>query len=352
MQALSCAFLLSAAGFMAVIGVYSNEEWALAARKWTKTAAPYAVTAARTVNDMALQPAGAWLSRQRQAAMDWAFAAGDNETPTPAKAAVAVNPKPKVPPLKPAINEHTKRIVQSAEAPADDEETLPPAIDPHPPSAAEYARVEQRLRSSISKELFDNFKLFLYVSKAESGPWAQRMYAFDKAENGKLSLLYSWPVSTGREQHEVNSRGVKMYTNTPPGYYQLDGGRMHKHYLSMQWQHPMPYTMFFKWEKDGMPTGLAIHAASGDTDVARLGNRASAGCVRLAPRNAQILFNLVRGNYRGVTPLFAYDEKTATIHNDGLLMHDAEGKPIFAKGYQVLVFIENYGGENVVAALF
>jgi hypothetical protein len=40
------------------------------------------------------------------------------------------------------------------------------------------------------------------------------------------------------------------------------------------------------------------------------------------------------------------------MSNDGLLMHDATGHVKFADGYRVLVFIENYGGQNVVAAVF
>jgi hypothetical protein len=38
--------------------------------------------------------------------------------------------------------------------------------------------------------------------------------------------------------------------------------------------------------------------------------------------------------------------------NDGMLLHDAKGNLEFAEGYKVLIFIEDYGGENVVAALF
>ena len=34
------------------------------------------------------------------------------------------------------------------------------------------------------------------------------------------------------------------------------------------------------------------------------------------------------------------------------MLHDNDGRLELAKGYKVLVFIENYGGENVVAALF
>jgi hypothetical protein len=112
----------------------------------------------------------------------------------------------------------------------------------------------------------------------------------------------------------------------------------------------MPYTMFFNWERHGYQTGLAIHAAVGD-DVARLGSRASAGCVHLSLDNARRLFNLIR-EYRGPAPRFAFDRETETMSNQGRLMHDADGRVRTAQGYKVLVFIENYGGKNVVATLF
>ena len=60
-----------------------------------------------------------------------------------------------------------------------------------------------------------------------------------------------------------------------------------------------------------MQTGLAIHGATGE-DVALLGKRASAGCVRIAPENAALLFNLISTQYRGLAPRFAYDRRTAT----------------------------------------
>jgi lipoprotein-anchoring transpeptidase ErfK/SrfK len=47
---------------------------------------------------------------------------------------------------------------------------------------------------------------------------------------------------------------------------------------------PMPYSIFFHGH-------YAIH---GTTQVGRLGRRASKGCVRLHPRDAAVLFNLVQ----------------------------------------------------------
>jgi hypothetical protein len=227
----------------------------------------------------------------------------------------------------------------------------PPPIDDHPPSAVELARVTTHFRQSLTKEMLANFELFLYVSKADSGVAAQRMYVFQKQGSGDLVMLYNWPVSTGREMVEMAANGTMQPSYTPGGYYELDPTRMYVHHFSGQWKQPMPYAMFFNWEDHGYQTGLAIHGADG-ADVGLLGTRASAGCVRIAPEHARVLFSLIKNDYKGLMPKFAYDKRTATMSNQGVLVHGTDGSLQMAEGYKVLVFIENYGGENVVAALF
>ena len=228
---------------------------------------------------------------------------------------------------------------------------LPP-VDDHPPSAAELAQVSQHFRESLTKEMLDNFELFLFVSKANAGARvAQRMYVFQKQGSGDLVLLHNWPVSTGREKVEVAPNGLNEPSFTPAGYYELDPNRMYVHHWSGQWKQPMPYAMFFNWQKNGLQTGLAIHGADG-ADISLLGTRASAGCVRLSPENARTLFSLIKNDYKGLMPKFAYDKRTATMSNDGVLVHTTDGRLQMAEGYKVLVFIEDYGGEKVVAALF
>jgi hypothetical protein len=210
---------------------------------------------------------------------------------------------------------------------------------------------EERLKRALTPEMRAHFELFLYVSKANSGPLAQHMYVFRKAANGEPELLYDWPVSTGREKSEITPLGRAAFTTTPRGYYELDPHRFYARYHSHHWDQSMPYTMFFNWERHGYQTGLAIHAAVGD-DVAKLGSRASAGCVHLSLDNARTLFHLIRSHYRGPVPRFAVDPRTESMSNQGKLMHDADGNLRMAQGYKVLVFIENYGGRNLVATLF
>ena len=219
------------------------------------------------------------------------------------------------------------------------------------PTTAEIAQIEERLKENLTSEMYENFQLFLYVSKAATGPLAQRMYVFEKEPSGDLALAYNWPVSTGREQVEYNLAGAKLPTFTPSGYYELDPHRFFAHYWSSQWGEPMPYAMFFNWKKNGEETGLAIHSASG-SDVGLLGSRASAGCIRLPPEAARTLFALIRTKYKGLAPSFAIDRRTGTMSNEGILVHDATGHVQLAEGYKVLVFIEDFGGQNVVAALY
>lgn len=229
---------------------------------------------------------------------------------------------------------------------------MPRVLAEIPPlSQAELTRVAAHVKDSLTSDMLANFDLFLFVSKAANGPLGQRMYVFQKQAGGDLAMLYDWPVSTGREKFEIAANGTKAASFTPAGYYELDPQRMYMNYYSGQWHQPMPHAMFFNWENHGYQTGLAIHGIAPE-DVKFLGTRASAGCVHLAPQNAALLFNLIRTQYKGEVPKFAYDKHTATLANDGVLMHDSHGKLQMAQGYKVIVFIEDYRGENAVAALF
>jgi hypothetical protein len=84
---------------------------------------------------------------------------------------------------------------------------------------------------------------------------------------------HHWPISTGRAGHD-----------TPGGSYRAF--RMEKDHYSREWDNaPMPHSIFFT------KTGHAIH---GSYETKKLGSPASAGCVRLAPENAEKLFALVK----------------------------------------------------------
>lgn len=84
--------------------------------------------------------------------------------------------------------------------------------------------------------------------------------------------VYTFDVSTGRPGHA-----------TPTGTFRPT--RMHTMWHSSKYENaPMPWSIFFHG-------GYAIH---GTTDLKHLGHVASHGCVRLDPKNAKLLYELVK----------------------------------------------------------
>ncbi len=115
-------------------------------------------------------------------------------------------------------------------------------------------------------------RLDVYVDKS-----TQRLSVI---RNG--SLLYVWPVSTGRDRF-----------STPSGVYAPE--RLERSWFSKAYYNsPMPYAIFFH-------NGYAIH---GSYDIAKLGGPASHGCVRLHPRDAALLYGLVEQEGPGNTAIF------------------------------------------------
>ena len=95
----------------------------------------------------------------------------------------------------------------------------------------------------------------------------QRLYLY---VDGRLRS--KWPVSTARKGYR-----------TPTGSWRPTRLERDWHSRKYNWA-PMPYSVFFLG-------GYAIH---GTNDLKRLGHPASHGCIRLHPRNAAQLYNLVR----------------------------------------------------------
>jgi hypothetical protein len=85
--------------------------------------------------------------------------------------------------------------------------------------------------------------------------------------------MYVWPVSTGAPGYDTPSGEFKPF-------------RMEAEHFSREWDDaPMPHSIFFTMQ------GHAIH---GSGHVKAIGTPASHGCVRLEPKNATILFALVK----------------------------------------------------------
>jgi hypothetical protein len=159
------------------------------------------------------------------------------------------------------------------------------------------------------------------AATAEAG--SKILVNIDKSEQHMTVFVdgiekYSWPVSTG----------LRGYS-TPSGNFTASS--MNKIWYSKQWDNaPMPHAIFFT--KDG-------HAIHGTNETKNLGRAASHGCVRLAPKNAQTLFDLVKANgldkttvvLAGVTP--GGEAKIAKQQRQYPRYGEAEGEGWFGPGY-------------------
>jgi lipoprotein-anchoring transpeptidase ErfK/SrfK len=106
-----------------------------------------------------------------------------------------------------------------------------------------------------------NAEVFAHIDISE-----QRLHLYVDGEKQD-----SWPVSTGLKS-----------TWTPTGTFQPYW--LHRHHRSSLFRGaPMPYSVFFSGH-------YAIH---GTNQIKRLGTPASHGCIRLHPKNAATLFNLI-----------------------------------------------------------
>ena len=103
------------------------------------------------------------------------------------------------------------------------------------------------------------------VAKVDVSEQKMRVYS-----NGKH--LYTWSVSTARKGKW-----------TPRGTWSAKHLSRH-HKSSLYNNAPMPYSIFYSGN-------FAIH---GTNNISRLGSPASAGCVRLHPEHAAVLFNMTR----------------------------------------------------------
>ncbi|HJW40360.1 MAG TPA: L,D-transpeptidase family protein [Rhizomicrobium sp.] len=260
-----------------------------------------------------------------------------------AKAVVMVKTLVAAPPVVPLRPRTIAVRVSKPSLPADAVAAvpLPPQpIAPDPAMIAEQAsRVAAHLSDKVPAALAPYFDTFIYVSKAASGPWAQHLFLFRKADDGTLTFEQSFPVSTGREQSE------QYFTATPTGLFELDVHRFFPMARSAKWNDAqMPWAMFLNYAYRTQMSGVALHAAIGRHELADIGHRASGGCVRLPLEKANLLYHRFLAEERGQVPVFAFDSARGTTNTDGITARDEKGDVVLTDGLRVLVVIDNLPG--------
>ncbi len=188
----------------------------------------------------------------------------------------------------------------------------------------------------LDRKVLDEYQLVIFINKAGEGRTAQHAFLFE-AGNGDLNYLDTWLVSTGREQQETSPKGASKFTTTPTGTFMFDLAHFSRLHKSNAWEADMPWAMFLKTRNGGPTTGIALHAAL-DKYVHNLGQRASAGCIRLLPQNAEKLYKLLQTKYAG---------SVRTLSPSGI---GARLGGSSVKGSKALVIIEDMSEDRVLAS--
>ena len=122
------------------------------------------------------------------------------------------------------------------------------------------------------------FAFAIAALTAATGARADVLISIDKSTQQMTVTVdgqpaYVWPVSTGAPGYDTPSGEFKPF-------------RMEAEHFSREWDDaPMPHSIFFTMK------GHAIH---GSNHLKAIGTPASHGCVRLEPKNATLLFALVK----------------------------------------------------------
>jgi hypothetical protein len=165
------------------------------------------------------------------------------------------------------------------------------------------------LPSPLLDRRFESYEVIVIANQEDlNGEPGQTVRVYDR----EVGLRYFWRSST--------ARAGKV---TPNGYFRVEGFSS-RHQSSLYDNAPMPWAIFFNGN-------IATHGVY-NTNIDRLGTRASAGCVRLEPNRARALFHLIGNSGAGWV-----DE----INANGFRSLGVNGQPIKKWGYRTLVIVKS-----------
>lgn len=152
---------------------------------------------------------------------------------------------------------------------------------------------------------FEVPRLQIVVNKAERGT-AQDAQTLEAFLDGVLYHRVTVSTAKEREVQAPPSRrypdGHVYFAHTPEGTFRIF--KRARNYVSQTWPGAsMPYAQFFIG-------GIALHATTSD-HYSALGRRDSGGCVRMHPRDAKVIWDLVGSIGVQATEVTVYDGSQA-----------------------------------------
>jgi lipoprotein-anchoring transpeptidase ErfK/SrfK len=160
-------------------------------------------------------------------------------------------------------------------------------------------------KSAVTDRYY-GYQLFFLVNKSVSNKSSkerdmktlqpQTMYIFAR-KGDEIQLRGVLPVSTGKEPQPGKS-------DTHEGYMRIQSAQ--EKYTSRKYGEAMPFSLWFESEY-----GTAIHQTLQTRCDQLIGRRASAGCIRLCPGDAEKIFRVVTSpEYPRSSAIVLLDKKT------------------------------------------
>jgi lipoprotein-anchoring transpeptidase ErfK/SrfK len=172
-------------------------------------------------------------------------------------------------------------------------------------------------------DLSQYFPVVIVVNKANVGPSAQTLKLYHRGV-----LAYTFAVSTGREQEETKTKSGRNYFSTTPTGFFAPMRTVEKYYSTL-WQANMNNAVFFNG-------GIALHATTPE-HFKNIGHRDSGGCVRMMPKNAKIVYDLIIAEGKGEVPVIS---RTGQIQMGGF-----RRKVITETNWNTLIIVEDNEAE-------
>lgn len=188
---------------------------------------------------------------------------------------------------------------------------------PEPPMKEWNAVLPEESLEMYGFDWVSAYDFVLVINKSAVGPTAQTAKAYSRGE-----LFGTFKVSTGRETNEKSKSGKRYFSNTPTGWFHPTW--LSRNHVSKTWEASMPFAVFFNG-------GIATHAAL-PAYFDKLGSRASGGCVRFHPSQAEWIFNQIQKAGKGLVPEFT---KT------GQPVLDSNGNQKYSQNWRSLIIVVN-----------
>lgn len=188
---------------------------------------------------------------------------------------------------------------------------------PEPPQKEWNAILPEESTQLYGTDWINSYEVVLVINKASSGSTAQTAIAYLHGQK-----FGTFKVSTGRETPEVSKSGRKYFSNTPTGWFQPSW--LSRNHVSKTWEASMPFAVFFNG-------GIATHAAL-PAYYKKLGTRASGGCVRFHPSQAEWIFNHINQAGKGLVPEFT---------RTGEPVLDNNGNQKYSQNWRSLIIVVN-----------